>query len=1273
MSFSGNVYAEINENATNLNINRPTDDPVYYYEPVVDENGNVDYYHYPIMGDPNYITDASLFGQYDENENTWINAPLFDYEKWPGMSAVKEAAMKGDYELAKQELLTYYRSVADERNAIRVAGGATTNTSAKAIMESLARNIYPCNFISAEVLDIATVPYNASSDPADWDEVSVDVTYRMKTAVATYNEVNFFIGAVDRYATEVQIAAKESGYSPVLTMTVNGVKTEFAPTADFYMRGGQYSNNNYGSDEIMRVEEHGGYQTDTDDTKRAMILFDITDVPNDAVIADATLTFRARTTQQKYPKEISLLWYKNTSFIESESTFSTVTDWLWWNYNDVEAWDYVTPPDPNNKGKPGWHRQVEAAYLSNYYFDFGDERYAYHYLRHLVALSNSIGNVRGAKECMNQLDYATTMQAVTLGILRCINSQYMTPEVFTTLFKQMYIWADNLVDVIYGTQTNNWATFATSGVYRFLVLYREVAEYDDWLKKTQDDNARVIGNATWEDGLCIELSVNYVSTILGTFETPFSDKRTSGSEDSPVPDEVLEDIHNTLRTLMLMHGPYGGFNQGDGYDTYNDVMVAKAKTWYQNDVFDDEVMDYWATNGTEGKLPENPTVHYPSSKKTFMRSGWGQYDTMLAFTNNNKVGSSHGHWDCLSFSMFAYGRFLLVDPGYGSVQTGNYQNYNRSPVQHNLVTVNDIEDWLTEGTVNSMKTLAQGEGYELGFEANMQYDFCEYGTELYTTSQDIRRSILFLKDANFFIVSDYAVPTDTTKENLFAQHWHLYPGSNLSWDENNYTIRSNFEDDVNIQVVPVEYGEIDEVREVGTLYSEVAGSLQNSKKAMILKTKEGAGRFTTVLMPVDVGGDVTVEAEMLSTSYDPDLVSTASILVTDNITNESNSYIYFHLNDETQKKSFVTLGDITTDATTLLIQKNATAKIVSVFMMNGSYVKDSTLENQYIIKTKEPVKSLSFKYQGQNVNLASTSLTDEEVSDMTIYSYGADSVYYTSGDWNDDVVCTMTGNTLLSKKQGGYFYFGENPVLDVEGGDDDNGTSGDQTTERPGAVSGGGGGGGTVKPPKEDDPDADNNLPATGDDDTDYTLSYGDVKDTDWFYKSVSALTKKGIVSGDGDGNFRPDDKVTREQFAKLLLLCAGIDADGGLNMFDDVVSGSWYEPFVTTARKLGITSGISDSEFGVGMSITRQDMAVLIYNLLNTLMPDLEIDGDGVSFSDISDSADYAREAVSAMSKLGIIKGYDGKFRPADTLTRAEAASVIEALNNFINIMLGE
>lgn len=90
-----------------------------------------------------------------------------------------------------------------------------------------------------------------------------------------------------------------------------------------------------------------------------------------------------------------------------------------------------------------------------------------------------------------------------------------------------------------------------------------------------------------------------------------------------------------------------------------------------------------------------------------------------------------------------------------------------------------------------------------------------------------------------------------------------------------------------------------------------------------------------------------------------------------------------------------------------------------------------------------------------------------------------------------------------------------------------------------------------------------------------------------------------------------------------------------------------------------GVISGVSESKFGVGDYITRQDMAVILYRA-NWLASKNGFDG----FADDESIDEYARDAVNAFASNGIIGGYDdGSFRPKEFATRAEAAVILGRL----------
>lgn len=175
---------------------------------------------------------------------------------------------------------------------------------------------------------------------------------------------------------------------------------------------------------------------------------------------------------------------------------------------------------------------------------------------------------------------------------------------------------------------------------------------------------------------------------------------------------------------------------------------------------------------------------------------------------------------------------------------------------------------------------------------------------------------------------------------------------------------------------------------------------------------------------------------------------------------------------------------------------------------------------------------------------------------------------------------------------------------------------------------------------------------------------FTDCEHVEWAKESIMRLKEKGIVNGKSETLFSPDDKTTREEFLKMLLLACDIElSTDGKSNFTDVVPNSWYAPYVSKAVELGIVTGISDTEFGVGMEITRQDMAVLCFRALGVIekQPTAE---NTQEFADKDSISDYAAEAVGAMQSAGVIKGMDdNRFEPLFLATRAQTAVIIDRL----------
>ncbi len=180
-------------------------------------------------------------------------------------------------------------------------------------------------------------------------------------------------------------------------------------------------------------------------------------------------------------------------------------------------------------------------------------------------------------------------------------------------------------------------------------------------------------------------------------------------------------------------------------------------------------------------------------------------------------------------------------------------------------------------------------------------------------------------------------------------------------------------------------------------------------------------------------------------------------------------------------------------------------------------------------------------------------------------------------------------------------------------------------------------------------------------------LLYTDLAGYDWAKEYIDALSADGIINGKGNGEFDPAGKVLREEAVKMIVEAFGITASGNA-AFDDVNSDDWFRDFVLTAKNAGIVNGVSDTSFGAGLSITRQDAAVMLFTALSKKGLASAIAGSDSTFADDADIATYALDAVRYMNSVGAITGYsDGTFKPMSTITRAEFAVVLGRIYNTL------
>lgn len=113
-------------------------------------------------------------------------------------------------------------------------------------------------------------------------------------------------------------------------------------------------------------------------------------------------------------------------------------------------------------------------------------------------------------------------------------------------------------------------------------------------------------------------------------------------------------------------------------------------------------------------------------------------------------------------------------------------------------------------------------------------------------------------------------------------------------------------------------------------------------------------------------------------------------------------------------------------------------------------------------------------------------------------------------------------------------------------------------------------------------------------------ISYKDVPENMWCATAIKTLTKVGVVAGYGDGNFGPDDPITRAQFATMTVrfLSGSYDLTG-MEGFKDVSADAWYYKAVLTAAKCGWVNGYGNGYFGPNDLITRAQVTTMVNNML--------------------------------------------------------------------------
>ena len=185
--------------------------------------------------------------------------------------------------------------------------------------------------------------------------------------------------------------------------------------------------------------------------------------------------------------------------------------------------------------------------------------------------------------------------------------------------------------------------------------------------------------------------------------------------------------------------------------------------------------------------------------------------------------------------------------------------------------------------------------------------------------------------------------------------------------------------------------------------------------------------------------------------------------------------------------------------------------------------------------------------------------------------------------------------------------------------------------------------------------------------DADISEIFNDIYAYDWAMESIKRLYEKKVIEGKEKGKFAPGDNVAREEFTAMIVRAFELTyKNKNEKNFLDINEGDWCANYVKIAASCGLISGMPNGNFGIGQMITRQDMAVMLANLLKD--NNISVVAERADFSDFYDVDSYAEYAVKTLAQLKIINGFeDNTYRPKSNMTRAEAAVVINRVLTYL------
>lgn len=181
-------------------------------------------------------------------------------------------------------------------------------------------------------------------------------------------------------------------------------------------------------------------------------------------------------------------------------------------------------------------------------------------------------------------------------------------------------------------------------------------------------------------------------------------------------------------------------------------------------------------------------------------------------------------------------------------------------------------------------------------------------------------------------------------------------------------------------------------------------------------------------------------------------------------------------------------------------------------------------------------------------------------------------------------------------------------------------------------------------------------------------LPFTDVPQGWWYYEDVRFVVERGLFQGLSATRFNPEGPMERGMMTTVLHRLAGSPAVSYSQAFSDVPDGLWYTAGTIWCAGRKIVNGMGNGLFDPGGQVTRQQIAVMLYNYAVQMGYAARERGDLSAFPDGGAVAPWAQEAVTWAVGAKLMNGSEGKLLPENSATRAQVAAMLHRFSDWLD-----